>query len=190
MTNNKIVRCEWVENQNDLYKKYHDEEWGKPLHDDLKLFEMLNLEGQSCGLSWYIILSRRELLRKAFDNFQPEVLIKYDDAKIDSLMKADGVIKHRLKIQAVIENAKAYFKVKEKYGSFDKFLWSYVDNKPIIGNYNSLQEMPTRTEISDKLSKDLKKLGFKFVGSTIVYSFMQAVGMVNDHMKKCFLCYK
>ncbi len=183
----KLNRCEWVKNSNKLYQKYHDEEWGRPVHDDLKLFEMINLEGQSCGLSFYLILSRRELLRKAFDNFRPEVLITYDDNKIDSLMNAEGVIKHRLKIKAVVENAKAYFKIKEKYGSFDKFLWSYTNNTPIKGKWENMQQIPTQTELSKKLSKDLKKFGFKFVGNTIIYSFMQAVGMVNDHTKSCFL---
>ena len=185
----ELKRCPWVENQSDLYKKYHDEEWGIPLHDDLKLFETLILEGKSCGLSFYLILKRRDALRKVFDNFNPEILVKYDDKKIDLLMKEECVIKHRLKVQAVVENAKAYFKVKEKYGSFDKFLWSYVNNKPIINTNIAISSYPTRNEISDRLSKDLKKLGFKFIGSTIIYSFMQAIGMVNDHTDDCFCKY-
>lgn len=176
-----VKRCSWA-NSSEFLRKYHDEEWGKPLHDDHKLFEMLILEGKSCGLSWELILKKREYMRKVFDNFDPEVLIKYDNAKIESLMQDPGIIRHRLKIEAVIENAKAYLKLK-KNGSFNDFLWSYVNYEPII---NPGTEIITKTGISDKLSKDLKKLGFKFVGSTIVYSLMQAVGLVNDHEHDCF----
>jgi DNA-3-methyladenine glycosylase I len=163
-------------------KEYHDEEWGKPLHDDRRLFEMLILEGKSCGLSWELILKKRDHMRKVFDNFDPEMLVKYDNAKIEELMHDPGIIRHRAKIEAVIGNAKAYFEVKKNHGLLDNFLWSYVNHQPIMrGPF----EITTKTELSDKLSKDLKKLGFKFVGSTIIYSFMQAVGMVNDHEPSC-----
>jgi DNA-3-methyladenine glycosylase I len=176
-------RCFWA-NSSELMRKYHDEEWGKPLHDDRCLFEMLILEGKSCGLSWELILKKRVRMRKVFDNFDPEMLVKYDNAKIDELMHDHGIIRHRAKIEAVISNAKAYFEVKKLHGSLDNFLWSYVNHKPIV---REPFEITTKTELSDKLSKDLKKLGFKFVGSIIIYSFMQAIGMVNDHMPNCAL---
>jgi DNA-3-methyladenine glycosylase I len=174
-------RCLWA-NSSELLRKYHDEEWGKPLHNDRRLFEMLILEGKSCGLSWELILKKRDHMRKVFDNFCPEILIKYDDEKIQSLMNDAGIIRSNLKINAVIENAKAYLRLKE-YRTFDDFLWQYVNHNPVV---NEGSQRIVRTELSDKLSKDLKKLGFKFVGSVIIYSFMQAVGMVNDHEKKCF----
>jgi DNA-3-methyladenine glycosylase I len=162
--------------------KYHDEEWGKPLHDDRHLFEMLILEGKSCGLSWELILKKRDRMRKVFDNFDQNAIVKYDNAKIEELMHDPGIIRHRAKIEAVIGNAKAYFDVKKRYGSLDNFLWSYVNHMPIV---REPFEMITKTELSDRLSKDLKKLGFKFVGPTIIYSFMQAIGMVNDHELSC-----
>jgi DNA-3-methyladenine glycosylase I len=176
-------RCFWADSS-ELMRKYHDEEWGKPLHDDRRLFEMLILEGKSCGLSWELILKKRDHMRKVFDNFDPEMLVKYSDAKIDELMQDAGIIRHRAKIEAVIGNAKAYFEVKKLHGSLDNFLWSYVNHRPIV---KEPFEITTKTELSGKLSKDLKKLGFKFVGSTIIYSFMQAVGMVNDHEPSCFM---
>ena len=168
-----------------LYIDYHDNEWGRPVHDDKKLFEMLILEGAQAGLSWITVLKKRETYRKAFDGFDPEKISLYDDKKIAELMKNDGIIRNRLKINAAIVNAKLFFEIVEKHGSFDKFIWEYVDYKPIFGNWNSFEEMPVTTEISDKISKDMKKLGFKFVGSTIMYSFMQTVGMVNDHLTSC-----
>ncbi|MDR1551805.1 MAG: DNA-3-methyladenine glycosylase I [Holosporaceae bacterium] len=174
-------RCSWA-NSSKILRQYHDEEWGRPLHDDRALFEMLILEGMSCGLSWEIILKKREHMREVFDNFDPHALLKYDDTKVDALMQDAGIIRHRAKVEAVIRNAEAYFQIKELYGSLDSFLWSYVNNAPIR---NEQFEFKTRSETSDKLSKDLKKLGFKFVGSTIIYSFMQAVGMVNDHEDDC-----
>ncbi|MDR1560943.1 MAG: DNA-3-methyladenine glycosylase I [Holosporaceae bacterium] len=174
-------RCAWA-NSDELLKKYHDEEWGRPLHDDQKLLEILILEGKSCGLSWKLILKKREYMRKVFDNFNPEILVTYDDAKINALLNDSGIIRSRLKISAVIENAKAYLKIKKR-GSFNDFLWEYVDYNPII---NEASKIITRSNISDKLSNDLKKLGFKFVGSTIIYSFMQAIGMMNDHETACF----
>jgi len=168
-----------------IYTDYHDNEWGRPVHDANKLFEMLTLEGAQAGLSWITVLKKREAYRKAFDGFDPQKVARYDDAKIEELLANEGIIRNRLKINAAIVNAKLFLEIVEKHGSFDKFIWKYVDYKPIVGNWKSFKEMPVTTEISDKISKDLKKLGFKFVGSTIIYSFMQAVGMVNDHLMSC-----
>ena len=168
-----------------LYIDYHDNEWGRPVHDDNKLFEMLILEGAQAGLSWITVLKKRGAYRKAFDGFDPQKVALYDDAKIAELLANEGIIRNRLKINAAIVNAKLFLKIVETHGSFDKFIWGYVDYKPIVGSWESFEKMPTTTEISDRISKDLKKLGFKFVGSTIIYSFMQAVGMVNDHLTSC-----
>ena len=176
-----IQRCKWA-NSSDLMKKYHDEVWGVPVHENQELFEMLILEGKSCGLSWELIWKRREGIKAAFDDLKPEILVTYDNQKVDELMKNPFVIKHRPKIEAVAQNAKAYLQLKESVGSFSDFLWSYTDFKTIK---NDGKQYITRNAVSDKLSKDLKKLGFKFVGSTIIYSFMQAVGMINDHEIGC-----
>ena len=178
------VRCPWQTTP--LYRAYHDNEWGRPVHDDRKLFEMLILEGMQAGLSWLTILNKRETFREAFDNFHPAIVAEYDDEKRAQLLNNPGIIRNRLKVNAAIVNAKLFLDIQEKYGSFDKFIWAYVDNKPIIGGFEDIYDVPATTEISDKISKDLKKLGFKFVGSTIIYSFMQATGMVNDHIKSCF----
>jgi len=166
---------------------YHDKEWGRPVHDDRKLFEMLILEGMQAGLSWITILKRRESFREAFDNFDPEIVARYDEAKMWALMENEGIIRNRLKIRGAVNNAQLFLKVQEEYGSFDKFIWSYVDHMPIVGHIKTLEEIPVTTEISDRMSKDLKKMGFKFVGSTILYAFMQATGMVNDHLTDCFV---
>jgi len=178
------IRCPWQ--MTPAYTDYHDNEWGRPVHDDSKLFEMLILEGMQAGLSWLTILNKRETFREAFDNFDPALVAKYDDAKRAELLNNPGIIRNRLKVNAAIANAQLFLEIQAQYGSFDKFIWAYVDNKPIVNNYNDITEVPAATEISDKISKDLKKLGFKFVGSTIIYSFMQATGMVNDHMSSCF----
>jgi len=170
-----------------LYADYHDNEWGRPVHDDSKLFEMLILEGAQAGLSWETVLKKREAYREAFDGFDPRKVALYDDAKIALLMANAGIIRNRLKINAAVINAKLFLEIAEKHGSFDKFIWAYVDNKPIVGHWEKFEDMPVTTPISDRISKDLKKMGFKFVGSTIIYSFMQAVGMVNDHLKSCFV---
>jgi DNA-3-methyladenine glycosylase I len=170
-----------------LYADYHDNEWGRPVHDDLKLFEMLILEGTQAGLSWETVLTKREAYREAFDNFDPRKVALYNDAKKEELMENAGIIRNRLKINAAMINAKLFLEIAEKHGSFDKFIWAYVDNKPIVGHWVGFEDMPLTTPTSDKISKDLKKMGFKFVGSTIIYSFMQAVGMVNDHLTKCFV---
>jgi DNA-3-methyladenine glycosylase I len=170
-----------------LYAEYHDNEWGRPEHDDRKLFEMLILEGAQAGLSWLTVLKKRDAYRVAFDGFDPEKVALYGDAKIRELLANEGIIRNRLKINAAITNAKLFLEVVKKYGSFDKFIWGYVDYKPIVGRFENIQDLPASTPLSDKISKDLKKLGFKFVGSTIIYSFMQAVGMANDHFKGCFV---
>lgn len=170
-----------------LYADYHDNEWGRPVHDDIKLFEMLILEGAQAGLSWITVLKKREAYREAFDGFDPNKVALYSDAKIEELMKNEGIIRNRLKINAAVNNARLYLGIIEEYGSFDKFIWKYVDYKPIMGHWNKIEDVPITTPISDKISKDLKKMGFKFVGSTIIYSFMQATGMVNDHITDCFV---
>lgn len=180
-------RCGWV-TQDPLYLDYHDKEWGVPVYDDRLLFEFLNLEGAQAGLSWITILKKRENYRQAFDNFEPEKIIRYDQRKLDELMQNEGIVRNKLKIQAVVTNAKAYFQVAEEFGSFSAYLWSFVDGKPIQNHFRSMSEVPASTELSDRLSKDLKRRGFKFVGSTICYAFMQAVGMVNDHLVDC-ICY-
>jgi len=170
-----------------IYEDYHDNEWGRPVHDDKKLFEMLILEGAQAGLSWITVLKKREEYRKAFDGFDPKKVAIYDNNKIEELMANEGIIRNHLKINSAIINAKLFLEIVEKYGSFDKFIWGYVDYTPIVGGWSKFEEIPLTTPISDKISKDLKKMGFKFVGSTIIYSFMQAVGMVNDHLTKCFV---
>lgn len=185
MQKENVERCSWA--TTDLYKQYHDQEWGTPVHDDGKLFEMLILEGMQAGLSWLTILNKREAFREAFDKFDCRKVALYDDAKIDELMQNKKIVRNRLKIRAAITNAQQFIKIQEEYGSFDSFIWSYVDNKPINNHLNSEDEIPARTPLSDKISKDLKKRGFKFVGSTIVYAYMQAVGIVNDHVKRCYL---
>ncbi len=180
-----IKRCSWA--TTDLYKDYHDHEWGKPVHDDDKLFEMLILEGMQAGLSWLTILNKREAFRIAFDHFDCHKVALYDESKIDELMKNKGTIRNKLKIQSAITNAQQFIKIQEKYGSFDSFIWSYVDNTPILNHFQSESDLPAKTALSDQISKDLKKLGFKFVGSTIIYAYMQAVGIVNDHVMGCHL---
>jgi DNA-3-methyladenine glycosylase I len=181
-------RCGWV-NQDPLYIDYHDHEWGVPVYDDRLLFEYLNLEGAQAGLSWYTILKKRENYRKAFDNFEPEKIIGYDDNKIEELIHNEGIVRNKLKINAVITNAHAFLKVVGEFGSFRKYIWSFVGGEPIRNHFQEMKDVPAVTEISDKLSKDLKKRGFKFVGSTICYAFMQATGMVNDHIITCG-CYQ
>jgi DNA-3-methyladenine glycosylase I len=181
-------RCSWV-NQDPLYIDYHDHEWGVPVYDDRLLFEYLNLEGAQAGLSWYTILKKRDNYRKAFDYFDPEKIISYDQNKIEELLHNEGIVRNRLKVNAVITNARAFLQVVEDFGSFNKYIWSFVDGKPIQNHFKEMAEVPATTDISDILSKDLKKRGFKFVGSTICYAFMQAVGMVNDHVMMCG-CYQ
>jgi len=176
-------RCPWAKSALDI--EYHDTEWGKPLHDDVKLFEMLILEGMQAGLSWTTILNKRENMRIAFDNFDPAIIVKYDEQKALQLLSNSGIIRNRLKINALAINAKAFLAVQKEYGSFDKYIWGFVDGKPIVNAWTDILQAPARTEISDMMSKSLLKKGFKFVGSTICYAFMQAVGMVNDHIVSC-----
>jgi DNA-3-methyladenine glycosylase I len=183
--NKSIIRCGWCGND-ELYIKYHDEEWGVPVHDDQKLFEMLCLEGMQAGLSWITILRKRENYRKAFNNFNAKKIIKYDEDKINVLMQNPGIIRNRLKINAIIKNAKAYLDIQKEYGSFDKYIWGFVNGEPVVNKLQSISGAPSKTEMSDIMSKALKKKGFTFVGSTICYAFMQAVGMVNDHITGCF----
>jgi len=180
------TRCSWA-GELPIYQNYHDHEWGRPVHDDRKLFEMLILEGAQAGLSWITVLKKRENYRKAFDGFDPNIVACYNEAKVEELMANEGIIRNRLKINAAIINAKLFLELQKQHGSFDKFIWQYVDNKPIIGHFEKIEDIPATTPISDKISKDLKKLGFKFVGSTIIYAFMQATGMVNDHFTDCFV---
>ena len=179
-----MQRCGWA--KNDLAIRYHDTEWGVPVHDDRKLFEFLILEGAQAGLSWDTILRKRENYRRAFDNFDAKKIARYNEEKIAELLNNEGIIRNRLKISSTIQNAKAFLKIQKEFGSFDKYVWSFVDGKPIVNRRKNLSEVPAKTDVSDKLSKDLKKRGFNFVGSTIMYAFMQATGMVNDHLKSCF----
>jgi len=178
-------RCLWAE-FDELEREYHDQEWGVPVHDDRVLFEFLILEGAQAGLNWSIILKKRENYRKAFENFDYEKIANYNEKKVKQLLQNKGIIRNKLKIQSTIINAKAFLEIKKKFGSFDKYLWDFVNYKPIQNTWKNLKELPTKTELSNRISKDLKKRGFKFVGSTIIYAFMQAVGMVNDHTINCF----
>lgn len=181
---NEIKRCDWAV-KSELEQEYHDKVWGIPVHDDRKLFKMLILEGKQAGLSWSTILKKMDTLCEAFDDFDPALLVTYDDVKIESLLQNNGVIKNKLKVNAVVNNAKAYFKLCEEFGSLDNYLWKFVDNKPIVNAWSKIEDIPANTPLSDVISRDLKKRGFKFVGTTIIYSFMQAVGMVNDHLVSC-----
>ena len=178
-------RCFWTGNDS-LYIEYHDKEWGKPVHDDNKLFEMLVLEGMQAGLSWITVLKKREAFRIAFDNFNPYKVALYNNEKIAELMNNPAIIRNSLKIHAAIENAKQFIKIQNEYGSFDKFIWSFTGYKPIINQVSNINPMPAFTPLSATISKQLKKRGFKFVGATIIYSFMQATGMVDDHFIDCF----
>lgn len=177
-------RCGWA--KNDLAIRYHDTEWGVPLDDDRKLFEFLILEGAQAGLSWDTILRKRENYRKAFDNFDAIKIAGYDEKKIAELLQNGGIVRNRLKIASSIQNAKSYLKILDEFGSFDSYIWQFVNGKPIKNAWKNLSEVPAKTEISDLMSKDLKRRGFNFVGSTIMYAFMQACGLVNDHLVSCF----
>ncbi len=178
------MRCDWA--KNDPAIAYHDAEWGVPQHDDRSLFEFLILEGAQAGLSWDTVLRKRENYRAAFDNFDAEKIALYDEAKKAELLKNEGIIRNRLKIASAVQNANAFLKIQKEFGSFDSYIWSFVDGKPIINKWKSLTEVPAKTPVSDAMSKDLKKRGFNFVGSTIMYAFMQACGLVNDHLVSCF----
>jgi DNA-3-methyladenine glycosylase I len=180
-----MERCPWP-GTDEMYLKYHDEEWGVPVHVDQKHFEFLILEGAQAGLSWSTILKRRENYRKAYDNFDPAKVAKYDDAKVAELLANAGIIRNRKKIESSINNAKLFLEVQKEFGSFDNYIWSFVDHKPVINSWKALSEIPAKTELSDRISKDLKKRSFSFVGSTIIYAHIQAIGLVNDHLVSCF----
>lgn len=179
-----MTRCGWAANE--LAIEYHDTEWGVPLHDENRLFEFLILEGAQAGLSWDTVLRKRENYRAALDGFDPVQVARYTEPKIAELLVNEGIIRNRLKVRSAVQNAKAFLKVQDKFGGFDGYVWSFVDGRPVVNRWNSISEVPVSTETSDRLSKDLKKRGFNFVGSTICYAFMQATGMVNDHVITCF----
>ena len=181
MNNNN--RCGWAKGEKDIL--YHDTEWGVPSHDDGYIFEMLILEGFQAGLSWNTILQKRENFRKAFDNFDYSKIAEYNETKLKELLKNEGIIRNRLKINSTVTNALAFMKIQEEFGSFAKYIWNFIDNKRIINKWKELSEVPATSELSDKISKDLKKRGFKFVGSTIIYSFLQAIGIIDDHLISC-----
>lgn len=178
-------RCFWVTDSK-LYQDYHDKEWGEPVFDDETLFKFLILETFQAGLSWITILNKRENFKLAFDDFDFKKIAKYQEDKYESLLQNAGIIRNKLKIKSAITNAQLFMDVQKEFGSFSKFIWSYVNNKPIINQYKTREEVPATTDLSDKISKDLKKRGFKFVGSTVIYAYMQAVGLVNDHTTDCF----
>lgn len=180
-----LNRCPWC-GTDELYVKYHDEEWGVPVHDDKKHFEFLVLESAQAGLSWLTILRKRENYRIVYDGFDVEKVALYDENKIDELMQNSGIIRNRKKIEASINNARQFIKIQEEYGSFDNYIWSFVNHKPVINCWENILQVPANSELSDKVSKDLKSRGFKFLGSTIIYSHLQATGLINDHLISCF----
>lgn len=179
------TRCGWAQ-KNEMMAKYHDEEWGNPLHDEQKLFEFLILEGMQAGLSWLTILNKRENFRLAYDNFDVQKVAGYDQQKVEELMSDSGIIRNRQKIEASINNAKRFLEVAEEFGSFNHYIWNFVNHQPIVNHWKKQSDLPAKTELSDFISADLKRRGFKFVGSTVIYAHMQATGMVNDHLTSCF----
>lgn len=183
-----IKRCDWALHQ-ELETIYHDNQWGKPCHDDPMLFEMLILEGQQAGLSWSTILNKRETMREAFDGFDPHILKDYDETKELELLENPGIIRNKLKVKSLKLNAIAFLEVVEEFGSFDAYLWGFVNNEPIVNHWEEISEVPASTPLSDEISKDMKKRGFKFIGTTIIYAYMQAVGVVNDHLESCHFKY-
>lgn len=183
--NTNVVRCEWCEGD-EIYTKYHDKEWGIPLHSDRKLFEFLILEGAQAGLSWITVLKKRKTYRQVFDQFDFNKVANYKEAKIQSLLKNPGIIRNKLKIRATVKNAQAYIKIREEFGTFNKYIWKFIDGEIMQNSWKSLKDIPAQTELSNIMSKDLKKRGFTFVGPTICYAFMQATGMVNDHVVDCY----
>ena len=185
MTRAEKTRCGWA-GTDPTYVGYHDTEWGVPVHDDRRLFEFLVLEGAQAGLSWITILRKREAYRAAFDDFDPEMVARYDARRVQKLLKNEGIVRNRLKVASAVKNARAYLAVQEEFGSFAAYQWAFVDGKPLVNRWPSMKQIPPRTPLSDAFSKDLKKRGFNFVGSTIIYAHMQAVGMVNDHVIGCF----
>jgi DNA-3-methyladenine glycosylase I len=184
--NDQAVRCPWVDLSKPDYVAYHDSEWGVPVHEERKLFEFLTLEAAQAGLSWYTVLRKRENYRKAFAGFNPAKVARFAPAKIEKLLQNPGIIRNRLKVEAAVNNARQFLKVQDEFGSFDAYIWRFVDGKPVTGKIKALKDYPARTPVSDVISKDLKQRGFRFVGSTIIYAHMQATGMVNDHALDCF----
>lgn len=182
----KQTRCPWA-GDTPIYIEYHDKEWGRPVHDDTRLFEMLVLESMQAGLSWITVLKKREAFREAFDGFDPNQIALYGEEKIEELMANEKIIRNRRKILAAVHNAGLFLNIQKEYGSFDQFVWSYVDGKPVTGHWEKIGDMPANTPLSDRISRDLKKMGFQFLGTTILYSFLQATGIVNDHIKDCFV---
>lgn len=180
-----MKRCPWCE-KDEMYIKYHDEEWGVPVHEDNKHFELLILEAAQAGLSWLTILRKRENYRKAYDNFDPVKVAKYDEEKINELINNPGIIRNRRKIEASVNNAQRFLEIQREFGSFSNYLWGFVNNETIKNEWDDISQVPANTNLSSKISKDLKKRGFRFVGSTIIYSYLQAAGLVNDHIKDCF----
>jgi len=180
-----VTRCAWA-GEDPLYQRYHDREWGVPLHSDKKLFEFLSLEGMQAGLSWITVLRKREAFRQAFDGFDYNIVANYDSGKIEELINNSAIIRNKLKINAAVTNARAFLEVRREFGTFNRYIWGFVDNLPIQNTWTSLQEVPAKTLLAEELSKDLKMRGFSFVGPTIVYAHMQATGMVNDHTTDCF----
>ena len=181
----KLRRCSWAQSS-ELEQDYHDHEWGVPLHDDKKLFEFITLEGAQAGLSWLTVLKKRENYRILFDDFTVEKIARYDKSKLETLLANPGIIRNRLKVESTVSNARAFIDIQDEFGSFDSFIWRFTDGQPIVNHWQTVQEIPASTAISDAMSKALKKRGFRFVGSTICYAFMQATGMVNDHTTDCF----
>ncbi len=181
----QVKRCAWVDGS-ELYQAYHDAEWGIPSYDDKHLFEMLILEGAQAGLSWITILKKRKAYRQAFDNFDVQKMARYSEKKIERLLQNPGIVRNRLKVNAAVTNARAFLQVQQEFGSFADYIWQFVDGKPLQNRWKTLKQVPATTSVSDAMSKDLKKRGFKFVGSTICYAYMQSVGMVNDHTIDCF----
>ena len=179
------TRCDWCGND-PLYMKYHDEEWGVPVHEDIKHFEFLVLESAQAGLSWITILRKRENYRKAYDDFDYIKVAQYDEVKVSELIQDQGIVRNKLKIAASINNAKMFLEIQKEFGSFDNYIWAFVDNKPLINHWDNISKVPATSELSDKVSKDLKKRGFKFLGSTITYAHLQATGLINDHIISCF----
>ena len=184
--NESIERCPWVDLSKPEYLEYHDKEWGVPVHDDRRLFEYLILEAFQAGLSWYTILKRRESFRIAFDRFDPDKVARYDEGKIRELLAYTGIIRNRAKIHAAVNNAGRFLEVQEQFGSFDAYIWSFIDDKPILNEFRKLEDYPSKSSQSEAISKDLRKRGFSFVGPTIIYAHMQATGMVNDHTIDCY----
>ncbi|MBP0599191.1 DNA-3-methyladenine glycosylase I [Herbaspirillum sp. LeCh32-8] len=182
---NEKTRCGWVNLNNPIYVSYHDEEWGVPCHDETRLFEMLNLEGAQAGLSWETVLNKRESYRAAFDNWDARKIARYDERKVAELLANPGIVRNRLKVAAAITNARSYLTLCDEVGGLDPYLWGFVGGKPVRNTWKSLSECPAKTPLSDALSKDLAKRGFKFVGSTIIYAYMQGIGMVDDHVQDC-----